>query len=720
MRTLKAIVVRETLAFFHSAMAPVVLTGFLVAVGLFFTIFIFGYSDMSLAALQSPRSGNYLNLAEGIFRPLVSNTVFFLMFLIPALAMRLFAPEFSSGRYEIMASWPVADRTWVIGKWLAGMCAAGVMIFCAAAYIAVVWALGDPEPGPALAALLGEMLFAGMLMAWGLLASSLFSHQMIAYFLAFIWSLFWFIVGSLERFLPGIAGVLARELSSLTHFERFSRGVIDTRDVLYFVLMTILPLVAAIAALGGRRLPVKRRLVGGVPLVLVLGLAVAVYVLGQMWPQTWDTTGNKRYSLAPQTNQILDNLQADLATGGASDRIMVYAFYQRLDPARDITEALLKACSQRSRAFHFKVIDPEVDLELVREYGITATRTLVVTAGTRHTSVLQPDESALISAVYRLASGRLARVCQLAGHGEHRLEDDDRSGYSSYAQLLFDQGYDVLPLALADLHDVPDFCDVLVIAGPRLQPEPQELEAIERFLARGGSVMALLDAPTPTGWVQWMARWHVGVSGGVLVDFERVGTQRGVGARTITVSEEYGDHAIVRSLKGITTVFPMAQALLQIGAPDSAITGAIILRSGEKTWAENDPATRFSGTPVFDRGADIAGPVPFGMVLELALGRDRQRPGRLVVIGNSEFLNNATVNLVGNRDLLLNAVGWLAREERLINVRGRDPLSQPVVMQTTTKNVIGWGSVLGWPLLVGSLALGLRLRFRRQHGESRL
>lgn len=713
MRQLTAIVRREVGAFFPSAMAPMVLAGFLAAVGLFFTIFIFGYSDMSMAALQSPRSGTYINLAEGLFRPLVSNTVFFLMFLVPALTMRLFAPEFSSGRYDLLASWPVAARTWVVGKWLSGVVSVLVMIAGGAAYIGVVWLLGRPEVGPACTALLGEVLFSCMLVAWGLLASSLFSQQMVAYFLAFIWSLLLFIVGTLERFLPDTLGVIVRGLSSSAHFEHFSRGVIDSRDVLYFVLMTVVPLVLATTVISGRRLPARRKAAGWAAPGLVLVIALAVYGLGLMWPTTWDTTGNKRYSLAPQSNQVLDQLGDDLAANDEADHVMVYAFYQRLDAARDISEALLKSCAQRSRHFRYRVIDPDVDLELVRKFGIKATRTMVVEVGDHFTSVLQPQESALISAVYRLASGKLARICNLTGHGEHQIDADDRFGYSSYAQILFDQGYDVLPLALTNLGEVPDFCDVLVIAGPRLEPEPSELAAIERYLARGGAVLALFDPPTPRAWVDWMARWRVGLTGNVLVDVERVGSRQGVGARTVAVQDGYGDHETVRSLKGVTTVFPMVQPLAMVGEPDSAITGAIILKSSQKTWAENDPATRFSGTPHFNRDSDQQGPLPFGMVLELALGQDRQHPGRMVVIGNSEFLNNATIKLVGNRDLLLNAVGWLAREEGLINLRGRDPLSQPVVLGQTTKEVIGWGAVLGWPLLIGSLALGLRLRYRR-------
>lgn len=714
MRQLKAIVSREVGEFFHSSMAPIVLAGFLVAVGLFFTIFILGYSEMSMSALQSPRSGNYLNLAEGIFRPLVSNTVFFLLFLMPALAMRLFAPEYSSGRYDLLASWPVADHIWVIGKWFSAVVTAAVMLALGGAYIGVVWLLGTPELGPAFTALLGELLFASMLLAWGLLASTLFSHQMVAYFLAFIWSLFLFLVGTLQRFLPDNVGWFCAELSSLTHFERFSRGVIDSRDVLYFLLMTLIPLVIATVVVGGRRLPVKRKLAGWTPVLFVIVITGAVYAFGLLWPAAWDLTGNKRYSLAPQTNQILDDLGETLEAGGASDHIMVYAFYQKLDPARDITEALLKSCSMRSRKFRYKIIDPGVDLEMMRKYDLNATRTMVVEAGERYTSLMQPEESALISAVYRLASGKLARICHLVGHGEHRVDSDDRGGYSNYAQLLVDQGYDVVPLSLAERNDVPEFCDVLVIAGPRLQPETHELEAITRHFERGGAVLALFDSPTPSGWVDYMAKWNVGLSGNVLIDIERMGGQQGVGARTITTTEEYGDHQMVRSLMGLPTVFPMVQPISQVGEPDSTITGAIILRSKAKTWSESDPNEKFSGKPHFDGESDIVGPLTFGLVLELAIGPDEYRPGRLAVIGNSEFLSNANVMLYGNRDLLLNAIGWLAREEALINIRGRDPLSQPVILSPQTKELIGWGAILGWPLLVGLLAVGLRLRHRHK------
>ncbi|MCG8477321.1 MAG: hypothetical protein MI784_17785, partial [Cytophagales bacterium] len=244
MRQLRAIVGREVGSFFHGAIAPVVLTAFLVAVGLFFTIFVLSYSELSETALQSARSGNYLNLAEGLFRPLVSNMTLFLLLLMPAVTMRLLAPDVRSGRWPLVASWPVPDTTWVLGKWLAAVTVAVLVILASGAYFGVVAVLGEPEPGPVVAAWTGLLLLSAALAAWGLLSSALFSHQIVAYFLAFAWSMFLFMVGALARFLPGLGGDIAHELSFLGHFERFSRGVLDSRDAAFFVLMTVVPLVA--------------------------------------------------------------------------------------------------------------------------------------------------------------------------------------------------------------------------------------------------------------------------------------------------------------------------------------------------------------------------------------------------------------------------------------------------------------------------------------------
>ncbi|MBE0564817.1 MAG: Gldg family protein [Krumholzibacteria bacterium] len=729
MRQLRAILGREVGSFFHGAVGPVVLVGFLVGVGLFFTLFVLGYSEMSLTAMQSARSGNYLNLAEGLFRPMVSNMTLFLLLLLPAVTMRLFAPDYRSGRWELVASWPVPDLVWVLGKWLAAVAVAAVLILGSGAYFGAVWLLGSPEPGPLVAAWLGLLLYAGCLAAWGVLASTLVGHQILAYFSTFVLGIVLFLVGALERFLPAPFGELCRQFSLLTHFEKFSRGVLDSRDIVWFLAMTAVPLAAAAAVLAGRRQTAQRRLGQAAPVLLVVLVALVAYLAALRLPLVADLTADKRYSLAPQTVQILESLPDGLAalraaadSAGADtrdlDHVQVTAFYQRLDPARDLTEALLKACTQHTRAFRYRMVDPEEELDLVRQYGVNVSRTIVVAAADRWTSVLQPEEGGLINAVYRLVSGRSTRVLHLLGHGEHLPDSDDLGGYSSYGQLLYEQGYDLQTLHLPAAGRVPPTADVVVIAGPRTEPGDEELAALEEHLRRGGAVLGLFDPPTPDRWRRWLARWRVELTGDVIVAADRAASEFGVGARTVVVGDGYGDHTVSRSLTGVATVFPLAQPLALVGEPDSVVAGAVILRSSELTWAERDPDTRFSGRARYDAGVDVPGPLDFGMVLELALDPEGGRPGRLVVVGNSEFLSNANLNLGGNRDLLLNALGWLAREETLIQLRGRDPLSQPVVLDDTWKKVLGWGSVLGWPLLVGSLAVGVMLRHRRAGGAA--
>lgn len=725
MTTVLAITRREMAAFFHSAVAPVVLTGFLVAVGLFFTIFLFGYSEMSLAALQSPGSAGAINLAEGLFRPLVSNTVFFMLFLLPALSMRLMAPDLRPGRRELVASWPVGDGTWILGKWLGGTLGALAMIAVGAAYILAVWTFGRPEAGPAFTAVLGQVLMAGCLVAWGLLASCLVANQVVAYFLAFMASLTLFLVGVFERFLPGLAGIVAKELSLLTHFERFSLGVINTQDLLYFAGMTAVPLAVAWAVHSGRRLSAERRRGPWVPALLASIVAVLLYLVGAQFSHSWDLTGNHRYSLAPQSLQVLDQL-GDLLQGKGvapgdgdgptgADHVQVYAFYVKLDPAREQTETLLKSCSLRSRYFRYQIVDPEVDPDLFRQFGLGSTRTVVVTVGDRRKSLEQPEESALLSTVYRLASGRLSRVVFLSGHGEHLLDSTERPGYAACALALADQGYDVRTLVLAGGARVPESCSVVVIAGPRLDPEPGETAAIDAFLARGGAVLALTDPPTPEGWAAWLHTWHLVPTGEVLIDSGRLAATQGLGPRTLAIVDTYSHHRIVNDLHGSVASFPLTQPLMRLGGSDSTLAGEPLLITNESSWGEADPQTKFSGRPEFDPQIDRPGPLPFGWVLESR--RAGGRPGRLVVVGNSEFLNNATINQHANRDLMLNAIGWLAREETLIQVRGRDPLSQPVVLSASQKEIYGWGAILGWPLLIGSLALGNMLRRRREPGK---
>jgi len=764
-RQILAISRRETRAFFRSAMAPVLLTGFLVMTGLFFTLFAYAYSEMSRTALNTGRGGDFLNLTEGIFQPLVVDVTILLLLLLPAVTMRLLSAEYRSGRYDLIMSYPVPDHGWVLGKWLSAMTVVAVMILATGAYFGVVAVLGKAEVGPVLAALLGLVLLAATITSWGIFFSALFVYQVVAYILTLGFVLLLYVVGGLEPHFPGAVGNAVTELSLQNHFERFSRGVIDSRDVTYFVGLTVLGLYLATAALGSRRQSASRRLWRWLAAAALVVVVLALHSLSMRWPLRVDLTPDRRYSLAPQTVQILDALASERDLAGAqvpaAERIDIYAFYERIDPARKGVEVLLRAATDRNRRLHYRVVDPQTDLELVERYGVTLSRSVVVAIGDQHTLLLQPSESALINAVYRLATRTRPVVYHLQGHGEHLLKSDERPGYSGFAAALREQGYDVRPLALTDFSAVPTDGRVLVIAGPRFDLEPTELAAIDTFLAAGGALMALCDPGTPPTLTAWLRRFNVRLGDDVIVAADRAQREHGVGARTLVVVDGYGTHEITRGLTGVATLFPLVQSMSRVTERLPGITGSILLFSSPLSWSEQDPDTRFGGRARFDRGVDYPGPLPFGVALAVvragvddsAAAAVPRRPAsgtlqsaddpvmryhralqtqpdapqaasvfatsetsRLVVLGNSEFATNANLGRYGNRDLLLNILGWLSQEEVLINLRGRDLVSEPVVLTVLQKEILGWSCILGWPLLVGSVSLAILLRHRRRRG----
>ncbi len=382
MRQLLAIARREIGAFFRSAMAPVVVTCFLLLTGLFFTLIVFGYSQLSAEAQRSGRLAEVvLNLADGVFQPLAVNISVFLIFLLPAVTMRLFAEEYRSGRYDLIMSWPVADHVWVLGKFAAAVAVMLTLVAGASAHIAAAAALGRIEIGPLLAAGLGLLLAATLNAAWGVFFSTLLPYQVVAYILTFGFLLLLHAIGGLEPHLPGALGRLASQSVPSRALPPFLARHHRQPGLYYFLAWTGLGLAAAAASLGGRRLAGAGRLARWSPVVVSAALLLVVGALVERHAWSADLTSNRRFSPAPQTVRIMQYLRSE---------VHVYAFYQRLDPRRAAAEVLLSAFADRSGRFRYEFIDPDRDLALVERYRVTTGGTVIVEVEGRQRTLLQP------------------------------------------------------------------------------------------------------------------------------------------------------------------------------------------------------------------------------------------------------------------------------------------------------------------------------------------
>ncbi len=244
---------KEMLLYFTSPVAYVVFTIFLLIVGYFFySIFAF-FSMASMQAAMNPAFARDLNVTDGVMRPLFSNVSVILLLLMPIVTMRLFAEERKSGTIELLLTYPVRDGAVLVGKYLAAFALYGVMLAATLLYPAIVLYFARLEWGPLLTGYLGLVLLGGTFLAVGLLSSSLTENQIVAAISTFGVLLILWVINWSADYAGGLTGKILSHLSIIEHFESFSRGVLDSRDVIYYVNFMILALFLTLRSLEARR-----------------------------------------------------------------------------------------------------------------------------------------------------------------------------------------------------------------------------------------------------------------------------------------------------------------------------------------------------------------------------------------------------------------------------------------------------------------------------------
>ena len=220
MHRILVITKRELQSFFDSLIAYIMLILFLGFSG-FFT-WLYG-SDILLVGQAS---------LEGFF-----NIAFWtLFFFIPALTMRLLAEEKKTGTIEMLLTKAVTDREVVIGKFLSTFLLIAVALMFTLPYPITIANIGNLDIGQVVCGYLGLLLMSGAYISIGLYASSITNNQIVAFLLAlFIGLFFHLIFGVLADNFTGLAGQVLNTLSLSNHFESISRGVMDTRDLIYFL-----------------------------------------------------------------------------------------------------------------------------------------------------------------------------------------------------------------------------------------------------------------------------------------------------------------------------------------------------------------------------------------------------------------------------------------------------------------------------------------------------
>lgn len=480
-------------------------------------------------------------------------------------------------------------------------------------------------------------------------------------------------------------------------------------------------------------------------MLLALALVIMVNFLSfKHGPNRLHLVSDPMYALSEKTRGLI---------GGLQDEVVVYVFFEKTHGLYDDVRLLLKEyeyeCIMLGQSnLNIKFIDPARDLrktrELRKKYGLEDPNVVVFECKSRckfvevgdiiettpevdmnsllaggksayKRKILFMGEMAFSSAIQSVTQSVSPTVYFLSGHGERDINDfSPQVGYSGIARSLRRDNMELKALKLAEYHEVPQDCSVLVVAGPDRKLSNTEVDMLSSYLDRNGRILFLVDPATTTGMEPLLEKWGVRLSSGVVMGL----TLRG---RELVVTD-YGDHPITRKMKNLMTMFYMPRCIdpidaaansenVQADRPRVTVLASNSAQGYEEMNLNQNPSK-------YDEGVDRLGPNPVAVAIEKGAvsGIDIElKPTRMIIIGDSDFVSNGTIDgaMGGNIDLFMSAMNWLVERESIMGISPREPGRLELKMTEDERRVAFVTIVLGIPSIAAFMGLIVWLRRRR-------
>ncbi len=683
-------------------------------------------------------------------RGMMDTLPWLLLFFVPAVAMRTLAEDSRSGQLEVLLSQPLTELELLLGKYL------GATLFLwTGLLLSLMIPLGlslgaELAWGSITAQYLGALLLAAGLAGVGVWASCITRSQITAFIVA-VAVMFLLVLVGLNPLIVGLPpqlGTIAARLGVLSHFDSIGRGVVDLRDVVYFLSLAAIFLTLAFGALMRRKLATGTAAVGRLRLgvLLIVGTLIVVNLLGSFIGGRIDLTPGGAYTLSAATKQLVR---------GLDDVVTIKLFASGELPAevalmkRDLDDILSDLRSAGDGKIRVVERDPATDEDAKRDaqnlgiapvqFNVVGKSELQVKEGFLGLVVQYADahetipfvrqtgdlEYRLASAIRGLTRGRKAVIGLIVAMDEWGTEG--RNFNTVQAELA--KSYTVVPLSLDAPASLADSINTLIIAGQPDALGPEMAAGLQQFFARGGSALIMTTGAPIVGrtpkssarepvWNALTRAFGVTVRPDLVYDM--------LSNQTVPIPSEDGGKvyqaypfwvrvrpgAASTVTEGVGEVFlPWASSIDTTGARPGSVTPVLVTsRAGgiaegdidlspERQFPPVDLKTRMVGVQVQPPANDSTGP-----------------KGRLVLVGNMEF---ATDRYLGgapdNAAFTLNAIDWLAQDEALISIRSRDRRPPRLIFSSQAmQDGVKYANIILLPLLIAAVGL-VRLLVRRRH-----
>ncbi len=437
-------------------------------------------------------------------------------------------------------------------------------------------------------------------------------------------------------------------------------------------------------------------------LVVIAGIVIA-NVLADRYNKSYDATSNKRYSLSDQTKKIVKGLKQPAT---------ITYFNQSTDFRQG--KDLLDEYANLSSKVHISYVDPDKEPGIARAMGYRNYGSAFVQIGQRKEEAKGLTEEGITGAFIRDLKGNTRTVCFVTGSGEHQIDDRDREGLSRFKDLLQKEDYESKGVDLLQKAEVPNECTTLVVAGPTRNYQQPEVDAIKKYVESGGRAFFMLDAPLKMGRAEIadndalasaLQSWGVTLNKDLILDLNPIGQLAGLGPQVALVTS-YTSQPIVNELKGSATGFPLSRSIEIKNTDkttveklfDSSKTSLATSKLDTPEVKVNDPSNK-------------KGPLAIAAAGTYNTGKENSQ-GRFVVVGSSLWVANNFIGEMGNTDLALNAVNWLASDEDLISIRPKEQDDRRITMTTNQLMWVRTTTQFLLPLIV--VVAGLSVWWKRR------
>lgn len=435
----------------------------------------------------------------------------------------------------------------------------------------------------------------------------------------------------------------------------------------------------------------------GIVIFLFLTLFLLIYFFASQFHKRFNFKSPESVTLSEETKSLLTRIKTP---------VTLKAFFSVDDSRLSALRGFLEECKRFKSDFDFEIIDPDQRPREAERYKIDQYGAVVIELLGRRMRTQGFGEEDLSFAISKLFSGKYPEIYFVKGHQEARLYDRSENGYSEFHKRLKSARYQIKDVELAK-HDIPKSAEFVVLLGPHADLTQTELERLDAFLERGGKLLAAFDPVLPGEGERvraWIGKKGIALGADVAVD--------GLGKELV------GDYLVAagvdlvepEAFKGLDApiFMPLARSVRKNPITPGNINVVELLRTSDRAWAETNLEDLGAGKTDFDEGLDYPGPISVAAISRI----DSERQGMLIVLGDSEFVNNAHFKLGNNQAFMFKLIALALNERFEIKEQKTSPDTAPFILNQRNAFILFGATVIAMPILL--VAIGFVFYFLRK------